>query len=384
MTRAIRRRPAAGRGAVLLLGLSALLAGCATLPASGPTAGEILRAEQRLDRFDIVPLDEATIVKLGASSSTGKGRIAELARPGDVDVIGPGDLLQIAIYEVGSTLFGGRSPMMDASTSATGSGETLPPIRVGRDGAIALPWVGRFLASGKTPDQLAEDITKGYRRNSENPQAVVSIRENVSNTVIVQGDVLKPGRLGLTLARERVLDAVAIAGGASHPGFDSVVRLSRGDRTAEQPMSVIEPGAPDDVELLPQDRVSVTFRPRSFTVLGATGKVSEVPFSNVRVSLAEAMGRAGGPSDQLADASAVFVFRYESAGYDGSPAAGARPIAYRLNMRNPESYFLAQRFEMRPRDVIYVANAGANLPTKAIQILNLFFSPFYTARVLTQ
>ena len=53
-------------------------------------------------------------------------------------------------------------------------------------------------------------------------------------------------------------------------------------------------------------------------------------------------------------------------------------------MRRPESYFLAQRFEMRPRDVIYVANAGANIPTRAIQVLSLFFSPVYTAKVLSQ
>lgn len=374
-------RPALRFPLALTLGL---LGGCSTLPSSGPTAGQIVRAEQRLDRFAIRPVDATTVETLAAAPASGTGQLAALALDGNVDAIGPGDVLQIAIYEVGSSLFGGRVLSSNAFTPATGSGETLPPVTVGRDGEILLPWIGRLVAQGKTPDQLAREIVKGYRRNSENPQAVVSVRDNVSNAVVVQGDVAKPGRLGLTLAREHVLDAVAIAGGTSHPGADSFVRVSRGGRWAEMPLSAIAPGAPDDLALLPQDRISVSFRPRSFTVLGAGGKPSEQAFSNTRVSLAEALGRFGGPSDTQADPSAVFVFRYEPADASGAPLEGARPVAYRINMREPESYFLAQRFEMHPRDVIYVANAGANLPTKAIQILNLFFSPIYTAKVLSQ
>ncbi|WP_240905436.1 hypothetical protein [Bordetella hinzii] len=49
----------------------------------------------------------------------------------------------------------------------------------------------------------------------------------------------------------------------------------------------------------------------------------------------------------------MFVFRLE-----GQDAAGqSRPTVFRLNMRNPESMFLAKQFELRPEDVIYVSNA---------------------------
>lgn len=362
---------------------SILLGGCATLPSSGPTAGEISRAQQKLDNFDLVEVDESALSRIMASASTGRGRIAAVALPGEVDTIGPGDVLQISIYEVGSALFGSRAASM-GFTPATGSGENLPPVTVGRDGRITLPWAGRITAKGKTADELADELTQAYHRNSENPQVMVSIRENVNNTVIVQGDVKKPGRIPLSLARERVLDVIAIAGGSSNPSLDSIVKINRADQAAEAPLSAIEPGSSDDIQLLPQDRVSITFRPRTFTVLGATGKVAEIPFQSPRVSLVEAIGRSGGPSDERADPAAIYVFRYEPAEYDGSPAEGSRPVAYRLNMRRPESYFLAQRFEMRPRDVIYIANAGANIPTKAIQVLSLFFSPFYTAKVLSQ
>ncbi|WCM29728.1 polysaccharide export protein [Sphingomonas sp. QA11] len=363
--------------------LSILMGGCSTLPSSGPTAGEISRAQQKLDGFDLIEVEESAISQIMASPSTGRGRIAAVTLPGEVDTIGPGDVLQISIYEVGSALFGARAASM-GFTPASGSGENLPPVTVGRDGRITLPWVGRITAIGKTVDELADELTQAYHRNSENPQVMVSIRENVNNTVIVQGDVKKPGRIPLTLARERVLDAIAIAGGSSNPAFDSIVKINRAGQSVEAPLSAIEPGSSDDVQLLPRDRLSVTFRPRTFTVLGATGKVAEIPFQNPRVSLVEAIGRSGGPSDERADPAAIYVFRYEPAEYDGSPAERSRPVAYRLNMRRPESYFLAQRFEMRPRDVIYMANAGANIPTKAIQVLSLFFSPFYTAKALSR
>ena len=96
------------------------------------------------------------------------------------------------------------------------------------------------------------------------------------------------------------------------------------------------------------------------------------------------MARSGGPSEQQADPTAIFVFRYAPADQDGEPLPGAKPMAYRLNLLQAQSYFVSQRFEMRPRDVVYIANAQSNQPAKVLQILNLFFQPVYTGKVLSQ
>jgi polysaccharide export outer membrane protein len=42
---------------------------------------------------------------------------------------------------------------------------------------------------------------------------------------------------------------------------------------------------------------------------------------------------------------------------------------------NPGTIFLAQRFVMRDKDVLYVGNAAANQPTKLIQLVSQMFSP---------
>lgn len=40
------------------------------------------------------------------------------------------------------------------------------------------------------------------------------------------------------------------------------------------------------------------------------------------------------------------------------------PTVYRANFRDPSSFFFAQSFPMRNRDIIYVGNADANEVTK--------------------
>lgn len=361
------------------------LSGCASLPASGPTAGAIGAEQRRTGDFEIHDIDQALLASLAAPPSAGASGLLEAGPGASADLLGPGDVLQIAIYEIGAALFAARSNFVQGGLPSTsGSAEVLPPAVIGRDGAVNLPWIGRVQAAGQTPDALAGRIAQALRGKSQDPQVVVSVRDNVANTVMVMGEVKKPGRVPLSLTGERLLDAVALAGGPVNAVQDSVVQLSRDGRTVSAPMATLVAGSTEDVPLRPLDRIVVAYQPRTFTIFGATGKVSETPFQTPRVSLAEAIARSGGPSDQQADASAVFVFRYQPSTADGAPMPGAKPVAYRLDLLKAQSYFLAQGFEMRPRDVIYVANARANQSTKLIQVLNQFFTPIYTAKVIAK
>src|SRR5688572_2986109 len=98
------------RTSVLTLVLSALgTTGCSTLPASGPTTRSILRAER--DQVDlmavsIVDIDARLVSGLASSAVPRELALASLDVPGEVDIIGPGDVLQITIFEVGAALFG--------------------------------------------------------------------------------------------------------------------------------------------------------------------------------------------------------------------------------------------------------------------------------------
>ena len=52
-------------------------------------------------------------------------------------------------------------------------------------------------------------------------------------------------------------------------------------------------------------------------------------------------------------------------------------------MLDPQSYFVAQVFQMQDKDVVLFANAGANIPSKFIGLLNQLFSPLVTARAIS-
>ena len=67
-----------------------------------------------------------------------------------------------------------------------------------------------------------------------------------------------------------------------------------------------------------------------------------------------------------------------------SEARGERPTIYRLNLMKPSHYFLAQRFAMRDKDVIYIANARANQGLKLVQVINQLFTPLFFVREVTR
>jgi polysaccharide biosynthesis/export protein len=374
--------------------LPLLLAGCAALPSSGPVGSVILQAEKDLKQnplgFRIVPVDPRTVdvllnEKPPQLSTLAKGNLDQ----GESGAIGPGDMLAISVFEIGSGLFSGNGGMSAASGggSASGSATTtsvanLPPIEVDDQGTIPFPYLGRIHVSGLTPTQLSGMIQSRLASKSQNPQVIVRVATDLHNSIIVSGDIHRPGRERLTLAHERLLDIVAMAGGASHSSEDSVVILTRQGVSGRIPLRTLETEPSQNITLMPGDNVQVIYLPRTYTVFGAS-HVAQTPFNTPVLTLDEAMARIGGPSDDRADANAVFLFRYENADVAQklglAPRLGGTPVIYAIDMLSPTSYFLAQKFVMKDRDLIYVSNAKVNKLYKFITLISALTSPAITA-----
>jgi len=377
------RRGAANR--LALLGMLAL-AGCNALPASGPEERDILRSERSQANqlgFRIITVDARTTAVLARERGNAFAALTAMNTNSPVDTIGPGDVLAISVFEIGSGLFAGsggnaseQAGLAGVSTAATQ--ENLPPIEVDRSGFISVPYVGRIRAAGRTPDQLQDAITAGLRSHSQNPQVLVEVKRDINNAVIISGDVHKPGRVPLTLAHERLLDVIALAEGPTHPAQDTMVELIRNGRSGEVALTQVQGDMRLNVPMQPLDRVQLTFRPRTYTVFGAT-RVAEVPFTATRLSLAESIARVGGPLDERADPNAVFLFRFEPPAVArgiGLPAGTAPvPVIYHLDMMNTNSYFLAQQFPMRDKDLIYIANARTDQLGKFLGLIGQLFGP---------
>jgi polysaccharide export outer membrane protein len=261
-------------------------------------------------------------------------------------------------------------------------------VEVDADGYVSVPYAGRIKAAGATPDDVASRIEGALSGQSQNPQVIVTISKNLADTVIVSGAVKSPGRFPLTLANEQLLDMVAIAGGPTHGDEDESVQLTRAGQSAELPLTELESDATQNVYLDPGDHIQLSYNPRSYTVFGAAEKVEQISFDAPKLTLAEALARAGGPADGQADPNGIFLFRFERpavAARLGLQAAGAKvPVIYQLDMMQPASYFVAQEFAMQDQDVLYIANAKTDKVSKFLGLVGAVVAPASTATNLAQ
>ena len=371
------------RGLSVVLLLAVALSGCATLPSSGPTGVEIRHAAAAKPGqypFTLVEVQTPSAIP-PAPVVPSSALVAMPPRP--TDLIGPGDVLNITVYEAGVSLFGTalRTAAAGGTTAVdtTSSAERLPAVRVDDYGYIKVPFVGRLRAAGHTAAELQSMIQSGLRGMSQDPQVLVTIEQSITNSIILAGEVSKPGRLVLATNRESLVDAIALAGGYRGQAKDAVARVQRDGQSFEIRLSDLLDMPQQDVQVAPGDRITLISRPQSFSVLGAPNKSEEIDFPRGRLTLAEAVALAGGANPNAGDAAAVFVFRYV-------PQANGteQPTVYHLNMMRPGAYLLSQRFLMHDRDVLYVGNARANQFTKFINLLSQLFVPVATARAVTQ
>jgi polysaccharide export outer membrane protein len=370
---------------LVLACLAPAVAACSMLPATGPTSEELIkraRADNELSLriIDVTP----ALVPIVASGEAPPAPIRPAA--GVPNKIGVDDVLQITVFETGLGLF---SSGVQSGTSGNLAGNaiatTLPPVTVASDGTIAIPYVGRIHAAGVSVEDLREYIEDRLAKSkvASQPQVAVNLVSNLSNTVFVSGDVKNPGRYPLTQGPERLLDAVTLAGSTLHLPNDTTVTLTRGESEQRMALGMIDPLSPQNVLLESGDRIYVAYEPRTFIALGASMKPSEVPFDTQRVTLAQALARSSGLNDYIADPAGVYLFRFERADIAkqlGVDATGPRtPIIYRLNLRDPASFLVAQQFQMRDHDLIYIADAKAAQLRKFLEMVSAMFAPLTPA-----
>jgi len=163
--------------------------------------------------------------------------------------------------------------------------------------------------------------------------------------------------------------------------------VTRGDGVYSLPLETVIRDPRQNIPLRAGDVVTALFQPLSFTALGATGKSDEINFEARGISLAQALARAGGLVDTRSNAEGVFIFRFESKqalrfSADVSTTPDGRvPVIFRIDLKDPRSFFVAQSFPMENKDVLYIANAPASELQK---FLNLLLSTIYPIdRVIT-
>jgi polysaccharide export outer membrane protein len=361
----------------VLLGVPAIclmtaLGGCGWMSVSGPSATDILSGQH-----DPVSLNYAVlkvtpkVIEVQSRNLPRLTAFAQNQRPRDI-TYGIGDIIGVTIFEAAS---GGLFIPSEGGVRP-GNFVAIPNQAVDVHGNVSIPYAGSIRANGRTQVEVQDAIVAALKNRAIEPQVVVSLVEQKTSMITILGEG-RSARIPATATPERLLDVISRAGlvnpGSSTgaAGAETWVILERNGRRAIAPFGALVYESANNVYIHPNDTIYLYREPQTFLAFGAVGTQQQIPFGAWRLSLAEAISKAGGMLDVQADPASVFLYRgeardvAEAMGIDCRPYEGpVIPVVYTINLRDPAGYFLASSFEMRNKDIIYVSNAFTVESTK--------------------
>jgi polysaccharide biosynthesis/export protein len=214
-----------------LIGLLAVVNGCALLPGDGPSSLEVRSGQQDSQslayEFVRITPDVIRILEKAVPRLT---EIGNWRRPGDLR-LGVGDTVSVTIFEAST---GGLFIPAEAGVRP-GNFITIPNQAVDNNGNISIPYAGNVRARGRTRIELQDAIVEALKNRAIEPQVVVTVVDQQTSLINVLGDVRTAGRLPARADGERILDTLTRAGGPNGAGPDKWVLLERGGRRALAP-----------------------------------------------------------------------------------------------------------------------------------------------------
>lgn len=218
------------------------------------------------------------------------------------------------------------------------------------DGTIYLPYVGELKLQGMTVSQARNVIAAKLARYVERPQVDLAVVEYASQHFSVSGEVVKPGRQVITANPITLLDGIGLAGGFQSTADRRHVSLIRDGVRYELDMVALAEQGVDlaKVYLKSTDMIHVPDNTDyKAYVMGEVNRPKSVPFTYKGLTLTEALGEAGGVSQLFADASDVFVVR-------AADETGRKAKVFHLDAASPVALVVADKFNLKPRDVVFV------------------------------
>jgi polysaccharide export outer membrane protein len=364
----------------LLLTASLGLAGCAGLPATGPSASAIAKApEVELVKVTPETAGAARATALDERNTALASALDRLRAPGTDNGyrVAPGDLLDVTLWSF-SPWPGSGNPLAIANPGPIPLGQ----MQVEPDGAVMLPYAGRVTVGSDSLQQAQDVIAARYAalRILQKPTAAVKLVASPSHDVLVTGAIGQPRTIawtpaGLTLAQaitQSLGDGSATLGQGDLSAARAAIRVSvlrGGAAPVELPIST---ALEQRIPLRAGDRIVVRKAPAvEVTMLGGGTRRNGVIGFPKQPTLSEALAEANGLDSNSANDHAVFVMRRRD---------GARPLLYDFAWNRAEGMVAASQFPLEDGDVVYVAEAPMVALQKVIGLLFQASLPVQTLR----
>ena len=244
--------------------------------------------------------------------------------------LGPGDRISINIF--------GEPGLESVVVQVDGSGD------------VQLPLLSRMQMSGLSLNEAQDHLEAEYGLHFIDPWVVIQLVESLSRPVYLLGAFNQAGVIHLTRPTS-LIHALSAGQGLTEAAYTRGARLIRdGQIAAVDIHGLLNRGHMDqNIWLLPDDTIFIpSMQDLRIYVLGAIFRPGAQSITNGPVSLAQAIGEAGGPLRGQANLKRVRVIRAQS------------PVSGELYVIDFNQIITGETFDMplEPGDIVFVPPNG--------------------------
>ncbi|MFS8979500.1 polysaccharide biosynthesis/export family protein [Cupriavidus necator] len=341
--------------AVMCLGIVPLLASCALAPGMRFDPQRPLDPEDPESVPKITRITPALVRTLKASTQPANAGVEELFADPRPYTVGVGDILSIVVWDHPELVFPTQTYSIGTAYEIPNysGAANVPGYVVSPAGTIQFPYAGVLKVLGRTPDEIRGQLSTQLKPVVNMPQVTVRVLAFRSKRVYLDGEVKTPGPQNIDDVPMTLVEALNRAGGINVlTGDNSRIRVSREGKTYLVNLPALLQQGIDPAHIMLRHGDIVRVEQREDSKVFVTGEVVRpvaVMPRNGRLTLSEAIGEAGGVNPNSANAKELYVIRKST---DGEAEV------FHLDGKSPVSFALAESFELKPRDVVYVDAAG--------------------------
>ncbi|TDY25388.1 polysaccharide export outer membrane protein [Paraburkholderia sp. BL6665CI2N2] len=371
-------------GSLLVFATATLLSGCGIAPgqrmitpaAIQDTGGDYSTEPSQQQQIPITDINLSLLRKMNQAQTASTLPPATTALFGKPTAykVGPGDVLQIVVWDHPELAAALGQPQQNAKTSDAAAG-----FLIDENGDVQFPYAGTVHVAGKDATTIQKELYKRLSKVYQKPEVTVRVASFRAQQVYIDGEVRTPGALSVTDIPMSLTNAIGQAGGLSANADRSrVVLLRNGVPYQLNVDDLIKRGRnPSDIYLQPGDVLRVASREDSGVyVMGEVNKPATIlPMRNGSLTLSQAISDSGSFDSNTAAARQLFVIRNSTS---------ETPEVYHLDATSPVSMVLANQFELQPKDVVYVGQGGLVRFNRVLNLLLPAINAAVTGAVLAK
>ena len=257
--------------------------------------------------------------------------------------IGPGDALIVTVWE------------HEELNAPSGPEQGTTAARVVRgDGTVYYPYINAIVAGGKTIEEFRAALQSELSKYINLAKVDVNVQSYESQRVVLSGAFRSPGPQSLTNVPLSLVNAISKAGGeAENANLAGLILKRDGKEYLLDIDTLNRKDSPlNRIYLKNGDQLHLgNYRANKVYVLGEVHNPQVMNYGGSTFNLMEALGNAGGISEETANAEAIYVIR------SAQPDSNQPPTVFYLNAKKPTAFLLARQFDLQSADVVFVGPA---------------------------